>query len=1063
MTTLRRAPQVKAEGLVLDEVQRAAVAHRGGVLRVLGAPGTGKTALAVEIVAQRVLAGELAPDQCLLLASGRRAAGELRERATTRLGRTSTEPLARSLQALGFGILRRLAVLEGDPMPRLLNGPEQDAVLRDLLAGHQRGDSSGPDWPARVTPALQTASFRTELRDLLMRAVELGLEPDDLHQLGVEQQRPDWCAAAQVLREYDEVTALASPGAYDPAWILGAAADRLEDSPEALDALRGDVRLVVVDDAQELTPAALRLLRTIGGSTSGVEMVLLGDPDAATQTFRGAEPRILTQGWSSLGEPGTTLVLPRSYRSPERLREVAVRVAGHIGVLGDAAHRSVVPAGSGGLVEVALLRSAAQEAQFIAGRLRAAHLRDGVPWSQMGVVVRGRARTATLRRVLAATGVPVATAESDLPVREEAAVRPFLTLFHWALTRSAGGDAVVGGGFVPTGDVVVDLLTSPLGGADSVVVRRLRRGLFADELSAGGSRSSDDLLVAAVLEPAIAGDLGPDAIGLRRIAAVLAAGEAALCEPEATAESVLWAMWSAAGVAQPWRRAALGSGVPGPGALGSGALAARADRDLDAVLALFAAAAAHTDRLPGAAPATFLDHLAAQEVAADSLVARAQRPDSVAILTPAAAVGRSWRIAVVAGVQEGVWPDLRLRGSLLGSQELVDVVTGREGSRRAARAAVRHDETRLFLVAVTRASERLLVTAVRSDEEQPSPYLDLVDPRPDLSESRGFADATEQLTLTGLVAELRRAAADDDPALRGVAVRALDRLSAAGVAAADPQGWWPLIDVSDDRPRRAADALVQLSPSALQMLSDCALRALLQRSGGEGPPVGSAEIGTLVHAIAHECADDEARRRHEELDARWPSLEQGDGWVGERKRTEAHDMLQRYSRYLDDAAAHGWHRVASEEEFSVTVGRAELRGTVDRVEGDDAGRIRIVDLKTGGLKVPASDVPRHPQLGAYQIAASHGGLGDVGSSCSGAQLVHIGKAGGTNASMAKPKTMIQAQVPPADDPDPHWAEQLVGELAERAGGASFAATVGVGCRVCPVQACCPVRPEGGRI
>ncbi|MBK7271688.1 MAG: hypothetical protein IPI13_00430 [Actinomycetales bacterium] len=77
----------------------------------------------------------------------------------------------------------------------------------------------------------------------------------------------------------------------------------------------------------------------------------------------------------------------------------------------------------------------------------------------------------------------------------------------------------------------------------------------------------------------------------------------------------------------------------------------------------------------------------------------------------------------------GLWPTA-VAGSLLGSEHLVDVVTGRGGSVRAAQAAVRFDETRLFHVAVTRASERLMVSAVRNDDEQPSVYLDLLDPLP---------------------------------------------------------------------------------------------------------------------------------------------------------------------------------------------------------------------------------------------------------------------------------------------------------------------------------------------
>ena len=73
-----------------------------------------------------------------------------------------------------------------------------------------------------------------------MRAVERGLEPEDLARARARSTTgPSGSPPRSVLREYDEVTAFSRPGAYDPAWILGAAADLLEDDPEALDRLRG--------------------------------------------------------------------------------------------------------------------------------------------------------------------------------------------------------------------------------------------------------------------------------------------------------------------------------------------------------------------------------------------------------------------------------------------------------------------------------------------------------------------------------------------------------------------------------------------------------------------------------------------------------------------------------------------------------------------------------------------------------------------------------------------------------------------------------------------------------
>jgi superfamily I DNA/RNA helicase/RecB family exonuclease len=1040
--TLRRAPSVLAAAPPLDEVQRAAVAHRGGVLRVLGGPGTGKTTTAVEVVLSRVDSGDAEPDQCLVLTSSRLAAASLRERVTSRLGRTSTEPLARTHQAFGFGILRQAAALRGDPAPRLLSGPEQDVILRELLAGHASGLSPGPTWPERVRDALSTKGFRAELRDLLMRAVEHDVEAADLRRIGARHDRPEWVAAADVLEEYDQVTALSAPGAYDPAWILGAAADLLEEQPEAMARVRAGLRLVVVDDAQELTAAAVRLLRTV--LAPGIDLVLLGDPDAAVQTFRGADPRFLGDRWTMLGD-GPTLVLPTAYRLPAAIHAAAARVAPKIGALGGGLQRQTRPGRPGGSVDVRLVRAVSQEASMVAAELREAHLRDGVPWSQMAVVVRGQGRTATLRRVLMAAGVPVAGSATDLPVRDEVAVRPLLALLRVVLELAQGTTDAV------PPQVAVDTLLSPLGGADPVGLRRLRRSLRRDELASGGARTSDELLADALLTPGMLQELGVEANPARRLATMLRAGLDAArpstdagrrWEPGVTAETVLWAMWSSVRLGQEWRATAL-SGAAG---------AARADRDLDAFVALFDSAATFTDRLPLAGPGEFLTHVESQDIPGDTLVARSPSGESVVVTTPQAAAGNQWRLVVVAGVQEGVWPDLRLRGSLLGSEQLVDVVSGRESHYRAAQAAVRYDETRLFLVALTRASERVVVTAVRSDDEQPSVYLDVVDPDTvERLDHRPFTDVARTMTLPTLVGELRRQLVDGTSTERRTAVAALARLADEGVPGADPEQWWVMRAVSDDRPLRAPDQEVRVSPSKVESFAQCGLRWLLSSVGGEGPRVGAADIGTLVHDIASELGDVDAATMVAEVDARWARLGMPRGWVSDRKRSEAHEMVTRLAGYFAEAEGKGWTKVGAEVAMKVRLGRAVVSGRVDRLERGSDG-LRVVDYKTGSSKPKADDLATHPQLGVYQLAVESGAFGE-GERSSGAALLQIGKAAGR-------QHQVQPQAPLSEAEDPQWAARLVDATAEGMSGALFLAQVGDQCKLCAVRASCPAQPEG---
>ena len=1107
---LRRAPSLVTQPPSLDDSQAAVVAHRasarwcpdamasrrhdpatsqcretinGSVLRVLGAPGTGKTTTAIEVVVDRVQRGEIVPDQCLVLTASRTAAADLRERITARIGGTTTEPLARTHQSLGFGILRQAAALRGEPSPRLLSGPEQDVILRELLAGHVRREGKFPSWPSHMHAALATRGFRSELRDLLMRAVERGLEASDLAALGRAHDRPDWVAAAQVLAEYDQVTALSRPGSYDPASILGAAADLIEEDSQARERLASSTRLIVVDDAQELTPAAARLLQVVCGPH--LDLVLIGDPDAAVQTFRGADPAILGSDHSRFGD-GPTITLATSYRQPQALRQVSRRVTRRIGAVAGGAHRELGQVREGGRVDVRLLRATSHEAALVAAELRVAHLVDHVPWSEMAVIVRGQGRTSTLRRVLMAAGVPVSVPSTEVPVREEVAVRPLLALLEVALNVAMKRSDPI------DSQTAVDAVLSPIGGADAVGLRRLRRALRQGELDRGGGRSSDELLADRLVRPDALEMLGSAGEPARRVAAVIAAGVSAArtvaglansagsagsaglansagsvgadgsagiagtgaygwrWAPGVTAESVLWAMWEATGLAASWSRVALGGGLSG----------GRADRHLDSVVALFDAAAKYVDRLPQMGPRGFLEHLSGQDVAGDTLVARAPTHDTVSLLTPAGAAGRQWRFVVVAGVQEGVWPDLRLRGSLLGSERLVDVMTGRGQSLRAAQAAVRYDETRLFLVAVSRASERLLVTAVRSDDEQPSVYLDIVDPpqeSDDAAELRPFSEVPRPMTLTGLVGELRRevvvgATVTD----RHTAAGQLARLAAARIAGAAPSSWWALRSCSDDRPLHADGMVVSVSPSRIESFGHCSLRWLLSACGGDGPSVGAANIGTLIHDIAAELGDVDEATMAAEVEVRWGRLGLPDGWLSDRQRSEAQAMVARLARYFEESAAIGWERIGVELDLEVKLGRALLKGRVDRLERHSNGGLRIVDLKTGSAKPAKAELLRNAQLGAYQAAVEQGAFSDHGTVSAGAALLQVGKAAGV-------KTTLQEQTPLSKDDDPGWAQDLVTETAQGMAGSDFLATIGPACTFCAVRSSCPAQPEGRMI
>ncbi len=1066
---------------------RRVLEHRNGPLRVVGGPGTGKTTVLLAAVAARIRAGD-DPERTLVLVGSRRAAAELRERIIDLAHepdgeRTTREPLVRTVHSYAFGVLRLHAARNSDPPPRLLASAEQDAVVRDLLGGELAGPEHGgvPDsgWSERLRPALGLPGFAAELRELLLRAAERGLGPDELAELGRRHGVPEWTAAGRFFRSYEHVILLrgaagrgapqATAPALDAAELVAAALDALAADRELLGAERERVRHLVVDDAQDLDPQQMELVRVLGATAQTV--LLAGDPDQAVLNFRGADPEGLR------AVEADTVVLPVDHRGAPAVREAVARLAARLPGAGPGRERAAPPGEPElpGDVQVKVFGSAAQEAGWIADQLRRAHLIDGVPWSRMAVLARSTRRTLpTLRRALLAAGVPIAAPPDGLPLARQSAVVPLLLVLRCA-TRPDEIDA----------DAAGALLTSSLGSADPMRMRRLRRGLLrlhagtrpADEQEDPERAGSDPLLVQA-LRAAALGRPDPlvalpphETAPLRRVGTLLAIAGDATRDGE-SAEEVLWRVWQASGLG-PRLRDSSGRGGP---------VGAAADRDLDAVLALFDAAARHADRLPGAAVGSFVDYLADQQLPGDSLAPRAPQGDAVSLLTAHAARGREWDVVAVPAVQEGSWPDLRLRGSLLGNERLVDLVAGvaePAGATVSRVAPLLAEERRLFYVACSRARHTLLVSAVQGEDEQPSRFLDELDPVPATSADRPVHRPGRSLVLAELVGELRRAvcAPVADPAgeeRRRRAAQQLARLAEAGVPGAHPDDWYGLAPVSTEAPLRAPGEIVPVSPSDVEKIVRCPLRWVLERHGGTEVGALAAVTGSLVHALVQaSAAGAEAAELEGALRSAWARLDAGAPWFGRRELERVRGMLAAFEGWVRSSRAEGLRLVAVEQpvqldlagdepgELDERAGRPggpwlRVRGRVDRLEVDGDGRPVVIDVKTGKTAISGRAAAEHPQLAVYQLAAALGAFGELlepGAKPGGARLVYVAdqKAGG------QAKEPVQ---PPLDDAEVAEWEGVVRQCADDTSDAQFIARVGSDCDRCPVRTSCPLSESG---
>ncbi|WP_288024476.1 ATP-dependent DNA helicase [Arthrobacter sp.] len=1070
--SLRPAPALSADQLPVVELGPGS-----GPVLVWGAPGTGKSTVLVEAAVKRMEHDAVDPARALLLAPSRLASARLRNAFSARLHRSLSTSPARTWSSYAFDLLRRAKVegrmphIEGPP--RLMSGPEQDLIIKDLLAGHRLGLGTEPGWPAELADALDTRGFRQEIRQLFDRVIEYDVAPEELARLGRENDRPDWVAAASLYGEYRDVVDWGKSGSFDPAGIITAAATLLRNDADFLAQERARLQLVLVDDIQEANRSVHDLLSLVG---RGKDILVTASPDTVVQGFRGARPDLVGTLRDSLSGPHVPVAeftLSTSHRMTPELAGAWSAVAERISQARGGQRARVlawsddVPdqAAAGGPasdfraggVSAHVVASEVHELRLVAERILHLQHLAGYGLGEIAVIVRTGSALAGLQRYLGGLGIPVKVPVAENPVRDEPAVRPLLEAFRAALDPE-----------VLDAELAVSLLTSRLGRSTALHLRRLRQALRQQELGAGGGRASDELLVEALANPEMLSPLGWEAQNAGRIAAMLAAGKAAVAEPGANAETVLWALWEASDCSGTWEAQALRGGPTG----------VRADRDLDAVMALFQTAERYVDQLPGSTPRQFLEYLLSQELPMDTLAARAQRADAVEIMTPASAAGREWPVVIVAGLQEGVWPNTRLRGELLGSQFLVDVLErGPQAARQVDPAArlrdVRYDELRSFAAAISRAGRQLILTGASGHDLQPSQFLDLAAPYLPVTDSGGESQypvrPVEQvprpMTLRSLVAELRQ---ESETHADPEAARMLAALAAETVPGAAPSQWWGLLPLSTDAPIVADGEPVTVSPSKVEAVLKSPLSWFVKAAGGEAVTDFARSLGTLIHSIAEQIPDGAGHEYLEELERRWPSLGMGDSWEAEKDYERAQEMLRKLAQYVVDARQRGRTLIGVELDFDVEIpadGRmARLRGQVDRLEADAAGRLVVVDLKTGRHKPTKAELATHLQLGAYQAAVLAGAFREEAAAAGiadprpgGAALLPLGD--GTKAV----KTQDQAALTAGPD---DWATPEVLRAAHLMAQAAFPARHGADWTErsgCPLPTICPLCREGKQV
>jgi len=1159
----------------------------GRNLVALGAPGSGKTTLAVSLVAQAVAQGR----QAVLLSPTRVRADQLRTylvqaqtQLASRQGQAASQspqtqpspaqtgpaadsgvpadksgpaqaapaasvqvdtprvftPAAFALRILSQWFSQRLQPL---PAPVLLMGADEDAALEQLI-----GQVSWSQ-PAEVT---QTRGFRAQIRNLFSRCGELGVDYQLLEQLGQAAQVQLWCEAAPLLKLWDSQSDIS---AANRAMALKLDTARLQD--RALYALehwyQADVTappqlpdLVVVDDYQDCTAATARLLHALAalnlgeaegqgwsagqmpsaglGGASGAQgpgsrssangsgdatgagepgdvgvtspgdvehkdgrstqIVVLGDPDEAVETFRGGDPLMLASAARDFD--AVALTLPQVHRGSRQIAaliELAVQQVQVAGCISQRRPNYQHLAQNSQSVCFKVAPDDTVQVGAVAAHMRSLHLEQGLAWGQMAVIVRQSSSVELIRQELRRGGVPLAPDTPALLLRSEPAAKALLDCARAALEQLLGVPVV-------QEEAARALLLSPLVGFSAIELRRLRRilGESPDHLS---TRVLSDTELFDQLEAA------PTLAAKAKVAQAI--NEALAKERSEGLEGLVWGAWQASGKAQYWRQLALDIEA-------DSLLRQRADHDLDVVISLFKRLEVWSERNPSAPGQQFLDELEAQQVASDSVASLGARPQGVSVLTVAACAGRQWEFVAVLGIDDGVWPNLRLRDSLTQTGLLTDIVSQRIADTvnlasltasvdpqalAQARAQICSDEMRLLVAAMSRANSQLWLGAVNGGEQGPSSFFNYLSRQSDIPVEP--IQPGGAYTLRGLVATLRRQLMLDLKHNNGTQAPQIAALLAAlaqrGVPGADPRSWLGIAGASQfltelpaqlegqdrlgtqvathavvalkklqaQRVNQARQRGARLSPSDVENIETCPLRWYLQRHGGSPASSSAQQIGALIHWLAQQ-GQEHGLSREQLLDLFYrerSSLQLPGGWYGRQENQRVEKMVENLALYLANSPANMQVEVECPVRAQVELEvdgaplKIKISGRADRLEHTSQG-IDVIDFKTGA-SVDSAGAQTNAQLATYRVA-----LQARGENVHGGALIMLGKEN-KKAQVDALTYPGSRELAPSDylETGQGWDTDLISAAARDSLGPSYQARTGEHCRHCAYQDFCP--------
>ncbi len=944
-----------------DKEQEKAVSLKAGKNLITGISGSGKTLVLAENVIKQINSG-ISADKIIIFCFSRDQVRLMRKYLSRRLFEKSI-PQVSTFHSFTHAVMQS-AMNQGllienyslSPL-RLLSGPEQEVMITELIRGTIEDNSI--DWPESLKPSLLTNGFVRQVRNLLAKMRSLGMDPDELSELGQKYENDNWISLGHFAEMYlDNLDASESTDYGELIHRVNLLLHQVKDLKE----LNINFSHFYVDEYQDIDASQVRLLKKLVSPDKF--LMCVGDKSERIYEFRGADAKAIDRFEKDYGL-NNHIDLKYNYRIKINLEP-----------------------------ELLTFDTYNSQSYFLANEISRFKFENKLnKWSDILIIIRTSNSLNNIQRALSTFGIPIDIDAEDLPLIKQPAARVLIDCLTFA------GELAIGITNPLNPAIIKDLLKGPLIQASTFELREAAR-LIRNKLKELDKPqiSSDQAIYQAVLDfEYLYGHDQESTKGIRKLAAILHTAKDLIIDKKRV-EVVLWSIWNNE-ISQKYKKLYNIEKIEKKWSVNLqkdsllfGSEGRKADQDLDAILALFDLASREDERTLGTRGVlNFINDLGKQNFQAETIEQKSLIDQKVRIVTAHKVKGLEAKFVIIPDLQEDIWPSLRLRNTLLEVERLEYQSVGRAPNKKE----ILEEEIRLFEVAKNRATQRLLICGVKNDYEnnaEPSTFLFSIKNK-EPQHISGFLK--KSFSLNSIVSNLRQLAENENESseYRKALAQRIKRINNTKDVFdrpinmfSNPLNWWATFS-SDDKYYEIIKekSFIKLSASSLTTLRDCSLKWYLERKAGATLlRQNSASIGSIIHAIAQGLTDNEIEPTIEslknELDKVWSQLDFESDWLNKREYKNTLEILEnllswhlkRQDKKILGAEVYFNFELYLEEFNSV----AQVSGFIDRIESDvdDASNIHIIDFKTSKTNLTKEEAGNDPQLGIYRLAVQNKSL-----------------------------------------------------------------------------------------